>query len=61
MDGWKTILSYWVSVTFQGRAVKLREGTSFLMPSTALDPGTPGPRVGSRIESFFTPTKTSLN
>ena len=24
--GWKTILSYWVSVTFQGRTVKLREG-----------------------------------
>ena len=24
--GWKTILSYWVSVTFQGRAVKLGEG-----------------------------------
>ncbi len=24
--GWKTILAYWVSVTFQGRAVKLREG-----------------------------------
>ena len=24
--GWKTILSYWVSVTFRGRAVKLREG-----------------------------------
>ena len=23
---WKTILSYWVSVTFQGRTVKLREG-----------------------------------
>ena len=23
---WKTILSYWVPVTFQGRAVKLREG-----------------------------------
>ena len=27
MDGWNTILSYWVSVTFQGRTVKLREGT----------------------------------
>ena len=26
MDGWKTSLSYWVSVTFQGRTVKLREG-----------------------------------
>ena len=25
-DGWKTILSYWVSVTFQGRTLKLREG-----------------------------------
>ena len=25
--GWKMILSYWVLVTFQGRAVKLREGT----------------------------------
>ena len=24
--GWKTILSYWVSVTFQERTVKLREG-----------------------------------
>ena len=24
--GWKTILSYWVSVTFQGRTVQLREG-----------------------------------
>ena len=24
--GWKTILSYWVPVTFQGGAVKLREG-----------------------------------
>ena len=29
-DGWKTILSYWVSVTFQGRAAKLREGTILL-------------------------------
>ena len=26
----KTILSYWVLVTFQGRAVKLREGSWFL-------------------------------
>ena len=26
-DGWKTSLSYWVLVTFQGRTVKLREGT----------------------------------
>ena len=25
---WKTILSYWVSVAFQGRTAKLREGTS---------------------------------
>ena len=25
--GWKTILSYWVSVTFQGRAVKLLGGS----------------------------------
>ena len=25
-DGWKTSLSYWVLVTFQGRTVKLREG-----------------------------------
>ena len=25
-DGWKTILSYWISVTLQGRAVKLQEG-----------------------------------
>ena len=25
--GWKTILSYGVLVTFQGRAVKLREGS----------------------------------
>ena len=24
--GWKTSLSYWVSVTFQGRTVKLRGG-----------------------------------
>ena len=24
--GWKTILSYWEPVTFQGRTVKLREG-----------------------------------
>ena len=24
--GWKTILSYWGSVTFQGQTVKLREG-----------------------------------
>ena len=30
MDGWKTILSCWVLVTFQGRAVKLREGTIFV-------------------------------
>ncbi len=28
--GWKTILSYWVSVTFQGRAVKLRGGITLL-------------------------------
>ena len=28
MGGWKTSLSYWVSVTFQGRAVELREGIS---------------------------------
>ena len=27
MDGWKTILSYWGQVTFQRRALKLREGT----------------------------------
>ena len=27
--GWKTSLSYWVSVTFQWRAVKLREGNSY--------------------------------
>ena len=26
MDGWKTILSYWVPVTFQGRTVSFREG-----------------------------------
>ena len=26
MNGWKTILSYWVPVTFQGRTVKLQEG-----------------------------------
>ena len=25
-DGWKTILSFWVPVTFQGRAVKLQVG-----------------------------------
>ena len=25
-DGWKTILSFWVSVYFQGRAVKLPGG-----------------------------------
>ena len=25
MDGWKTILSYWVSASFQGQTVKLRE------------------------------------
>ncbi len=29
--GWKTILSYWVSGTFQGRTVKLREGMVFKM------------------------------
>ena len=28
-DGWKTSLSYWVSVTFQGRTVKLWGGTTF--------------------------------
>ena len=27
--GWKTILSYWVLVTFQGQTVKLREGNHF--------------------------------
>ena len=26
MDGWNTILSFWVSVTFQGRTVKLQGG-----------------------------------
>ncbi len=26
MDGWNTSLSYWVSVTFQGRTVSFREG-----------------------------------
>ena len=28
--GWKTILSYWVSVTFQGRTVKLRGGMKLM-------------------------------
>ena len=28
MDGWKTILSYWGPVSFQGRTVKLRGGTA---------------------------------
>ncbi len=26
MDGWNTILSYWVSAYFQGRTVSFREG-----------------------------------
>ena len=30
-DGWKTSLSYWDSVTFQGRAVKLREGMAYIL------------------------------
>ena len=29
--GWKTSLSYWVSVTFQGRAVKLQGGSICLL------------------------------
>ena len=29
--GWKTILSYWFLVTFQGRTVNLREGNLFLV------------------------------
>ena len=28
--GWKTIRSYWVLITFQGRTVKLWEGSSFV-------------------------------
>ena len=28
MDGWNTILSYWVSAYFQGRAVSFRKGIS---------------------------------
>ena len=31
-DAWKTILSYWGPVTFQGRTVKLREGTNEIPP-----------------------------
>ena len=27
MDGWKTILSFWVSAYFQGRAVSFRESS----------------------------------
>ena len=30
MDGWKTILSFWVSAYFQGRAVSFREGSWWL-------------------------------
>ncbi len=40
MDGWNTILSYWVSVTFQGRAVKLREGKDFKVILELKIPGT---------------------
>ena len=28
MDGWKTILSFWVSAYFLGRTVSFREGNS---------------------------------
>ena len=39
-DAWKTIPSYWVSVTFQGRAVKLREGNpKCSRPTITLPPG----------------------
>ena len=27
MDGWNTIVSFWVSADFQGRTVSFREGT----------------------------------
>ena len=30
-EGWKTILSYWGPVTFQGRTVKLRDGTAHVL------------------------------
>ena len=33
MDAWKTILSYWVSANFQGRAVSFREYTSIKNPT----------------------------
>ena len=34
--GWKMILSYWVSVAFQGRTVKLQEGMSIMSISIQL-------------------------
>ena len=33
MDGWNTILSYWVSAYFQGRTVSFREAISSPKPS----------------------------
>ena len=33
--GWKTSLSHWVSVTFQGRTVELREGIPSAIPRSS--------------------------
>ncbi len=49
-DGWKTIHSYWVLVTFQGRTVKLREGTrsSKSLPSKHKNPSFRGWNAGEK-------------
>ena len=51
--GWKTILSYWGPVTFQGRAVKLQVGNPF--PSSQKPPTpNPQPTYGPKVDKDWT-------
>ena len=66
--GWKTILSYWVSVTLQGRTVKLREGNGNPPPNANPHPPMPTPtpqcqppqEIAGRTQGLWSPS-LSLN